>query len=73
MWALRCGVTYFLQHSTFEKDNKRLFENLTPASPELEERANTQWGFRDGWQRGPPNSPLVLFNGHIGGKATWNT
>lgn len=33
---------YFLQHSAFERDKKRLFENLTPASPELEERANTQ-------------------------------
>jgi hypothetical protein len=42
MWTLRCGVTYFLQLSAFEKDNKRLFDNLTPASPELEERASTQ-------------------------------
>jgi len=32
IWTLGCGVTHFLQHSAFEKDNKRVYKNHTPTS-----------------------------------------
>lgn len=72
--GIEMRVTYFLQHSTFEKDNQRLFENPTPASPELEERTDTQWGFqRMAGKVGLVTHRLFSFNGQIGGKATRNT